>query len=212
MKNPKKKAFLFLAFIFLTTSIAICYSHVRPVVKEYTANEVQSVIRNVINAANEVVLSKNVDYNDMFTIKKDESDVYYVSANSGLLNQISMLWATEIQKGIDGKKSIVLKKPMGIFLGNAWLAKFGKDVEITINFTATSRTEYKSMFTQSGINQTLHRLYLTAYVDAVILTPLHNENVVVDETYLFCESIINGKVPSTYISASEYMDYLDLLE
>lgn len=214
MRRAKKSTILFL----LTVSVVVgnfCFFlfQVRPTIENYCGTEVRSVIRNVINAANEVILSKNVSYEDVFSVKKKEgSELCLVTANNGLINQISMLWATEIQKGLDSRKNVRIKRPAGAFSGSALFAQFGKDIELNVNFSATSRTEYKSSFSRGGINQTLHRLYLTAYVDATIITPFRTENVVVDETYLFAESVIDGKVPSTYISSSDCTEYLDLID
>ena len=213
MKNPGRKLFTVSLIIVLFLTTCLFSMRIRPAIKKYCTLEVESAIRNIINYANEVVLSKKYPYEILFNVVENaDKEITYVSANSGLINQISMLWATEIQKGIDNKQTIVMEKPFGCFLGSAFLADFGRKIRLEIIYSATSRTQYQSVFIQQGVNQTIHRLYLTAYVDAQIITPYKSEKISVDETYLFCETILNGKVPSTYIASADQIDYLDLIE
>ncbi len=212
MKYPKKISVLLLIVIFIFLSIGYCFIRIKPSIVELCTKETESIIRIEINAANETILSKGLVYNELFTIKETEDNVYIVSANSGLINQISMLWGTEIQNNIDKNDTFDITEPMGVFTGSPFFADFGRDITMQCHYAASSRTEYHSEFISKGINQTLHRLYLVAYVEVKMISPVKTETFFIDDTFLFCESIINGKVPETYISSGNYLEYLDLLQ
>ncbi len=207
------KKVLIISYILIFTFGLYLYFFVsRPAVKTLCVVETEASVRNIINKANENLLSIKPDYDKLFSVKTtQDGEVCFVSANTGLVNQLSMLWGTDIQNGLNSNKLLEVKKPFGAFLGSPFLADYGKTFTLTINFSAISRTEYKSVFARQGINQTIHRLYLVAYVDVKIISPIETNPVVIEDTFLFCESVLNGKVPDTYISSENFSDYFDLI-
>lgn len=212
----KRKTGIKIVIVFCLIIISVFtyfYSVVVPVIKSFCKTEVEASIRNAINESNETIVKKAVGYDDIFTVVySSEKEVVSVRANMGLINQISMLWGTEIQNHINGKNEIVFKKPAGVFSGSVFLSKFGKDISLHCTYTAISKTDYRSEFIRRGVNQTLHRLYLDAQVEATLLSPYSSETLIVYDSFLFSESVINGKVPQTYISSENYGEYLDLLD
>ena len=200
-------------FLICAAFLTYFYSIVVPVIRSFCKTEVESSIRNAINESNESILKKAIAYDDIFTVVySSDKEVVSVRANMGLVNQISMLWGTEIQNHINGKKEIVFERPAGTFSGSVFLSQFGKNVSFRCTFVATSKTDYRSEFIRQGVNQTLHRLYLEAQVEATLLSPYASDKLIVCDSFLFSESVINGKVPDTYISSEKYDEYLDLLD
>ena len=55
-----------------------------------------------------------------------------------------------------------------------------------------------SEFTESGINQTLHQIYLDINTDIDIITPFNIIGNSYQTRVLLAESIIVGKVPESY--------------
>ena len=59
-------------------------------------------------------------------------------------------------------------------------------------------TDLVSQFSQSGINQTLHRIYLNVNCTVTILTPFDTLEQSITNQVLIAEAVIVGDVPSTY--------------
>ena len=59
-------------------------------------------------------------------------------------------------------------------------------------------TDLVSQFSQSGINQTLHRIYLNVSCTVTILTPFDTIEQSITNQVLIAEAVIVGDVPSTY--------------
>ncbi len=59
-------------------------------------------------------------------------------------------------------------------------------------------TDLVSQFSQSGINQTLHRIYLNVNCTVTILTPFDTIDQSITNQVLIAEAVIVGDVPSTY--------------
>ena len=59
-------------------------------------------------------------------------------------------------------------------------------------------TDLKSEFKASGINQTLHRIYLEIKCNVIILTPFQTIEEPVINQVLLAEGVIVGEVPNSY--------------
>lgn len=64
--------------------------------------------------------------------------------------------------------------------------------------TGNVETELISNFSQAGINQTLHRIYLNVSCNVCILTPFDTIEENITSQVLLTEAVIVGDVPSTY--------------
>lgn len=73
-------------------------------------------------------------------------------------------------------------------------------------------TELKSKFTQEGINQTLHRIYLEVKCSVNILTPFKDVEKTITNQVLLLENIIVGHIPETYYNLEGITDPKDSVE
>ncbi len=62
----------------------------------------------------------------------------------------------------------------------------------------TVETDLKSEFKETGINQTLHRIYLEVKCKVTILTPYNTMSETVTNQVLLAEGVIIGNIPDTY--------------
>ena len=69
----------------------------------------------------------------------------------------------------------------------------------------------KSEFSSSGINQTLHRIYLQIECEVSILTPFKTIDEKIENQVLIAEAIIIGTTPNTYYNF-EGVSMADALE
>lgn len=75
-------------------------------------------------------------------------------------------------------------------------------------------TELISQFSQAGINQTLHRIYLNVSCKVTILTPFDSIEENINNQVLLAEAVILGDVPSTYynLNGLKADDLVELVE
>ena len=69
---------------------------------------------------------------------------------------------------------------------------------IKISSIGNVETDLRSEFSEKGINQTLHRVYLQVDCEVSILTPYNSITEKVSNQVLLIENVIVGKIPSTY--------------
>ena len=86
----------------------------------------------------------------------------------------------------------------GSFTGVKLLAGRGTGVDIVISSIGNVETDLRSEFTDQGINQTLHRVYLQVDCEVSILTPFKDLDKKISNQVLLLENVIVGQIPNTY--------------
>lgn len=92
--------------------------------------------------------------------------------------------------------------PIGALTGVEALAGFGHKINIKIIPISNVECRFVSKFTDAGINQTKHSLYLEIVSDISIILPDKTSNLASTIEVLICESVIAGKIPDAYLQAS----------
>ena len=75
-------------------------------------------------------------------------------------------------------------------------------------------TDLRSEFSEQGINQTLHRVYLQVVCEVSILSPYHNITYKISNQVLLAENVIVGKIPNTYynLNGIDNNNMIDVIE
>lgn len=149
------------------------------------------------NEATEVM--KKYEYDDLVTVLKDETgNVNMVKANIIPINKIISDTAVRIQTELEKMSSKEIPIKLGTFTGIKLLSGRGPNVNFKVFNEGSVLTDFKSEFTQAGINQTLHRMYLEIKCDISILTPFSTVSEEIVNQIVIAENIIVGTTPNTY--------------
>ena len=212
MNALRRKFIIFLIILLLFIACGYLFFTARFVLIDICSSEINAQINNIINEANDVVLALDVFYDDYFSfIYTKEGKLDAIMANVGLINQITLMWSTEIQNRLNKLRSLNIEIPIGVLTGSALLSQFGNVTNITARVISNCSIVYKSKFIQTGINQTLHRLILFTEINADIAVPQQANNVFVSQEVVLAETIIPGAVPDSYLIGDSACEYLDLL-
>ena len=103
---------------------------------------------------------------------------------------------------------------MGSFTGIKLLSGRGPGINIQISSIGNVETDLRSEFTEQGINQTLHRVYLQVDCEVSILTPFKDIDKKISNQVLLLENVIIGTVPNTYynIEGIDKSQAVDIIE
>ncbi len=80
-----------------------------------------------------------------------------------------------------------------------------------LSTTGVVETNVRSEFESTGINQTIHRLYLDVVCNVSILTPYDTIDESITNQIVLIENVIVGLIPSTYYNL-EGMDQGNLMD
>ena len=91
------------------------------------------------------------------------------------------------------------------------MAGIGPNVPVKFLDSGTVETTVRSEFKSTGINQTIHRIYLDVTCNVSVLTPYRTTDESIRNEDMLAENVIVGMVPSTYYNL-EGMDSSNLID
>lgn len=179
-----------------------------------TANMMVKAINPIINKQCEVVaksiatkisneqatnVMKNYKYEDLCSITKDiNGNITLISANVIPVNEIISDVAIKIQDELNNTENSKFYIRLGSFTGNKLLSGRGPNIEVKMSTVGNVETDLRSEFISSGINQTLHKIYLQVDCNVIVLTPFDNVEQKISNQVLLAEAVIVGITPETY--------------
>lgn len=211
-KKRKKIAILILVVICLNFFIIFFGTNINNVVFSYSESKVRALsIKAVNNAVSELVTNKNI-YDNLVNITTDnEGNIILIQANSIQINMLTkdLIKASQIKLEKIGADGINI--PIGTFSGITLLNGRGPAVNVKLIPVGDVACNFQSEFLSGGINQTIHKLYVTVDTSVNIILPLRNNTVKTATSILICESVIVGKVPQVYLNSNKLDNLLDLV-
>ncbi|HKL73270.1 MAG TPA: sporulation protein YunB, partial [Clostridia bacterium] len=197
--------------IVIVSSVLYYNFVVMPIVCTLASQEIRSEVISIINYANTYLQSLSIFYDDYFKIYYDNnSNVSAISANTGLINQISMILQKQVQNQLNSMRTKTITLPVGAFTGSSLLATLGVEIPLNIETVCNCYSSVESKFESMGINQVKHSLVVTLHVDMEIVIPMRSEESTAFNDIVMAETIIVGDVPETYLTQGT-SDYLDLV-
>lgn len=151
----------------------------------------------VSEACNEYM--QNLSYNDLCTIEKDANgEIRLIEMNVVTINKLNSNIILKIQEKLNNSTSSKFYIRLGSFTGSKLLSGRGPNVEVRMSTIGEVTTNIKSEFEETGINQTLHRIYLDIHCNVSLLTPFKDVDESITSKILLSETVISGDIPESY--------------
>lgn len=195
LKKLLKTGSIVFCMIFVFSSIL---NAITPIFNDLCIDKAKS-LATIISNEEATKVMKDYEYDELVSIHKDSEDnILMIEANIITINKIISDVAIKIQESINSNEENDISIKLGSFTGNKLIAGYGPDIPIKINVVGNVETDYRSEFTEAGINQTLHRIYLNVNCKVSILTPFETITEDINNQVVLAENVIIGKIPSTY--------------
>lgn len=211
-RKKKKIAIIILVIVLINAILIFFGTNINKVVYEYSASKIRALsIKAVNNAVSELVTNKNI-YDNLVNISTDnDGKIVLIQANSIQINMLTkdLIKTSQIKLEKIGTDGINI--PIGTFSGITLFSGKGPSINIKLIPVGDVSCNFLSEFTKAGINQTLHKLYVTIDTNVNIILPLMNNNVKTSTSILICESIIVGQVPQMYLNSERLDNLLNLV-
>ena len=187
---------------------------INPIIDKLCLDVSKNKATSIANKKTTEVMS-NYTYNDIVTIYRDSGDnITMIKSNINVINDITSNIATKIQEELerDGESTTNIK--FGSLTGIRFLSGIGPNIPLKLSTTGTVITKVRSEFESTGINQTIHRLYLDVTCNVSILTPYNVIEDSIKNEIVLIENVIVGIVPSTYynLEGMEKNNLIDIVE
>lgn len=189
--------------IFIVIVIAVCLANriiatIEPTMDVLCMNIAKGIATQISNEQATIVMA-NYKYDDLSTVIRDnDGKIQMIKMNVIVVNEIISDVAIRIQEAINDCEKSTFYIKLGTFSGTKILSGRGPKVEIKMSTTGNVLTDLVSEFSQAGVNQTLHRVYLKVDCSICVLTPFDTIEEKITNQVLLAEAVIVGEVPETY--------------
>lgn len=206
---------LFVAFcVVAAIVIAVCVfiqKNVNPMIVTISNERIRALTAEAVGSAVLDVMSANADVDYLTVSRDDKNAINSVELDSETISKLAQEVTIAAQKKINEVGQDGIKIPIGSLSGVTLFTGLGPDINIKIYLVGSTQTQITSLFTESGINQTLHRLYLNISGSVAVAVPGLPSTINTSTQVLMSEMIIIGEVPPTYLNAASVGDMLDLV-
>ena len=198
LKRKQKIVKIFIIMVIAFSTVKIVLDAILPIFDTLCKDKAKSIATIISNEEATNVMKEHT-YDELFTLEKDkDGNITMIKSNIIPINEIISDVAVKIQNTIDQRGRENIEIALGSFTGFKLLSGKGPGVPIKISSIGNVETDLRSEFSEKGINQTLHRVYLQVDCEVSILTPYNSITEKVSNQVLLIENVIVGKIPSTY--------------
>ncbi len=200
--------------IILLFAVVVVYIRfvVTPVVKTVAEEKVRALTVSTVNAAVTSVLEAEPSFVDMVEYGHDANgDLNSIKINATRVNAVMQRSVQKTQNGLSDMISSGVNIPVGSVSGITFLSGKGPNLNVAVIPVGAVDARLRSEFSEIGINQTIHKIYLSLDSTIKIIIPGAGNTIKSSSEVLLVESVIIGKVPDTYLNATTMEDMMDLI-
>lgn len=142
-----------------------------------------------------------MDYGDFVTIQRDASGaITAMTTDMAALNQLRAQLVAQILSALEGVDASEIRIPLGSLVDSELVWARGPELRVRALRVGTVSAEFRSDFSQAGVNQTLHRIELEVAVPVTLILPGGQTELTVETGLRVAETVIVGAVPDTYLT------------
>ncbi len=182
--------FLIIAFLFLNS--------MKTVFEEKAVRVARQKAVSIINEATNKAFSDSIQ-TELYSINKDESGkITSLTTNSVEINRLKAKISADFEKITEQNRDVVVHIPIGSITNFSVLQGVGYRIPVKVHLNALSKLDFGEKFESVGINQTKHKIFMTAAVDMTVVSAAFVKGALVETEIPLMETVIIGEVPEVY--------------
>ena len=184
-----------------TVGIFIFLEHkIKSVRDELSILEANTTASSALTAGLEKALEKyRINYDDIVSFEYDsDGDIKSLSTDIFILNTLGNEIGTNTDNLINEMGVYCIRVPLTSLLGIQLLSGIGPQIPFYVTMRGLTSTSFENDFSDEGINQTRHQIYMNVKIKTYII--FSGEVTVVEYESKICiaESVIVGVTPGTF--------------
>lgn len=194
---------LFIFIFILTTLLFISAAvftlgRIRPVFEEKAAHAAKiKAIEAINNAAGDVF--DEFDTDSLVRINSDDNgNIISVCADSVTMNRLRSKIGLKISEYAEKCDNTYVYIPIGSLTSYPVFQGMGYKIPVKISIDGLAKVDFKDEFTDAGINQVKHKIFLTAETEVYAVSAVMTISEKISAEIPVCETVIVGDVPDYY--------------
>lgn len=204
MRRRKRIAAFLLLVVLLVVVLMflVLRLKVAPMMEELVIAQAQNTMSSLVNQViNKQIATGTVDYDRMIYFEKStDGSITALKTNMSEMNRLK----TEILAALNGEIAQMevglLDIPIGSFIMPELFSGKGFKLPVRIVSVSTTDATFQNLFSEAGINQTLHRIIMDVKVDLTVMTPTGSVKTQVITDVVVAETVLVGSVPQSYVN------------
>ncbi len=196
LKRRRFLPFIILFSIILSLTFLFLYIVLSPVYYELASsgckNHTSSLLYKSISSLPEE------DFLNLTEITRENGEVKSISLNSAKVNLIRSRLASSMNEIFKNENCAAYKVPLGNLFNTPVLSGRGPSIPIKIVPLGSFEADIISEFSESGINQTKHSVYIEAKAKVRLISPFSGQEHQIVTKVPLTETVIVGSVPTLY--------------
>lgn len=191
---------LFVFLLIVLLGYGYFHSHYVPLLCRMAQEQAQTAALAMIDSViDEKIETGNIRYDRIIFFEKDTGGkITALKTNMQEVNRLKSVILRDINDTVFSADQL----RMGISLGTLFLPEFlsgvGPEIPVHIHAIQKSTADFSSRFSQAGINQTLHQLYMRISIEGNLLVFGEIRPFTAASQVLVAETVIVGEVPNTF--------------
>ena len=190
--------------LLLISAFLVLENNLSQVILDMAYADAYSLAVKVINSAVADVMRSGITYEDLIKVHmNDLGQVTMLQANTIKMNDLATRTALQAQEKLQDAKNQVVHIPLGAAFGINFLAGSGPSIPVRILPVGAVSTQFVTEFESAGINQTRHKIFLSAKTTVRLVIPTGARQVELVSSISIAESIIVGEVPNSFVDLND---------
>ena len=186
---------IIIAAVAIAVDAVYYYLRIAPVISTVVTERTRMQVSQAIDDMTESHLY-DVTYDDFVISRYDnEGNVTFIQINSVKVNLFARRVTSLIRSEMKTFEEQGVQIPLGTVTGIPLLSDLGPELTYNVLDLGVVDADFISEFTDAGVNQTLHRLYMKIIVNMRIILPGYSLAFDNSSTVMICENVIVGDVP-----------------
>ena len=185
----------------LMVAFLLFRSRYRQVIRELAQTQVTNATSDLINdaVARQIALG-DIQYDRIVYFEKDlNGRITALKTNIGEVNKLKTATLNTINDEILSMDASRIGIPLGSLILPEFLSGRGPRLPVEVLTIRNSDADFESNFSHAGINQTLHQVHMSVWVDVAVLVLGSTVSFSVEADVVVAETIIVGDVPDTFL-------------
>ena len=182
--------------------VGLLEARLRPMAVTIAQAQLQSdAARLVERCVTEDLAERGLTYAELVSIQRDASGaITAMTTDMAALNQLRAQLVAQILSALEGVDASEIRIPLGSLVDSELVWARGPELRVRALRVGTVSAEFRSDFSQAGVNQTLHRIELEVAVPVTLILPGGQTELTVETGLRVAETVIVGAVPDTYLT------------
>lgn len=188
--------------LFLSAAVVACLGQkIRPLAAAAAKAQAENMVVHMVEDAVLFHLNQQgAGYDDFVSIQRDNTGtITALTTNMAEMNRLRGQLLEHILSQLSGIRVSDLYIPLGSLFDLDILWARGPALKVHSMSVGSVSAEFVSEFTDAGVNQTLHRIWLEVRVPLTLILPGDRVDTLVDTRLCVAETVIVGSVPDTYL-------------